>query len=98
MNDQPEPIVVNPSALPSLVGVAVRYAAALLAGWLIRRGVITDNDEALVEGLALALAAVGYAGWRAWKVKAQTVQLARAAPDHVAVVTEAPPPPPAGPF
>lgn len=96
MNDTPPPadtpIVVNPSALPALGGVAVRYAAALLAGWLIRHGIIGDSDAALIEGLLLALATIGYAGWRAWHVKQQTVTIARSAPDTVAIVTEPTPP------
>lgn len=91
MTDTPDqPIVVNPSALPALGGVIVRYASALLAGWLIRRGVITDSDTALVEGLAIALATAGYALWRAWQQKRKMVALAHAAPDHIAVVGTAP--------
>jgi hypothetical protein len=94
MNDtSAPPMVINPSPLPAMGGVIVRYASALLAGWLIRRGVITDSDAALVEGLALAIATVFYALWRAYKVKAETVKLGREVPDHIAIVTEPSPPP-----
>lgn len=93
MTDNTGPIVVNPSALPGMGGVAVRYAGALLAGWLIRRGIIADSDAALVEGLLLAIATIGYAMLRTYQQKQKLVTVARAAPDHVAVVTEPTPPP-----
>lgn len=80
------PIVVNPSALPDLATVAVRYAAALLSGWLIRKGWIGHNDEPLVFGLLIAVTTIGWAGYRAWSNRRQLVTVTRAASDDVAVI------------
>lgn len=87
------PIVVNPSAIPDIATVGVRYAATLLAGWLIRKGYITDSDEPLVFGVLIAVATIAWAGYRAWSNKANMVTVARSAPDSVATVTEPTPPP-----
>jgi hypothetical protein len=87
MNEQPSPqIVVDPSAMPEIVGVAFRYAAALLAGWLIRRGYMTDSDEPLIVGIVMAVVAAGYAAWKAHKNKAKLVTVARSADNSVAIV------------
>lgn len=86
-------IIVNPSAVPDLLAVVVRYAAALLSGWLVRKGVITGNDEPLIAGLLLAVAAVGWAVYRSIALKSQLVTTARAAPNEVAIVTGPTPPP-----
>ncbi|WCT73916.1 hypothetical protein PQ455_01400 [Sphingomonas naphthae] len=90
MTDAPEatstPLVVNPDPVPAMLATAARYAAALLAGWLIRRGYIGHADEALISGLVLAIVTTGYALWRSHSAKAQLVTVARAADDSVARV------------
>ncbi|MFW2829865.1 hypothetical protein [Sphingomonas sp. ID0503] len=83
MTDVPKPIIVNPSILPETGVIAIRYFAALLAGWLIRKGYLTGADEPLITGLLLAVAAAGWAFWNARRKKAEAVTLAQHTPDSV---------------
>jgi hypothetical protein len=62
--------------LPATLQTLVGYATALFAGWLLRRGIIGENDTALLQGLALALAA---AGWGVYKTLKHKREVARAA-------------------
>jgi hypothetical protein len=87
MTDTATPVIVNPNALPDIAATAVRYLAALLSGWLIRKGIIADADSALILGLMLALATTAWGLYRTWANKAKLVTVASAAPNHVAIVT-----------
>ena len=90
MNDNaPEtPIVVNPSSIPEVATVIFRYAAALLSGWLIRRGVMTETDLPIIQGAVMAVAAAGFAIYGTISKKRKLVTVANAAPDSVAVVSK----------
>ena len=80
MTDVTPPIVVDPNELPSDLGAGVRYIAMMIAGWLVSRGVLSDQEVPLLIGIVMAVTSFGYAIYRKRGKKAQAVALARSAP------------------
>lgn len=105
MTDTPEPIVINPSAVPDVIGTIVRDIAIATAAFPVIAKLVGAHDIAglvawlssdAAKPLIALVVAIGLTAWRARKAflrKAKLVIVGRAAPDSVATVTEATPPP-----
>lgn len=93
-----EPIQVNPSPWPEIIGVAARQIGLIGGGIVSLLGFVRGKDLAGLfayirgdDGVAFAGAAatVGlmfYGYYRAWRARRKLVKIAAEAPDAVAVV------------
>ena len=100
-----QPIVVNPSAVPVVGGVVLRDLMVIIAALPILLKLIGAHDlTAILQWLQSSdgatflavIVPIAVTAWRARRSvlsKAETVVIARSAPDSVAVVTEPSPPP-----
>lgn len=80
------PIEVNPSALPGQVVSLLRTVLVTLGGYLVGRGLLTNEQMLTVVGAAIPIISGIYGLYVQYSKKKREVVLAEAAPNSVAVV------------
>lgn len=74
---------VKTNTLPAVLVTLLGYAGAMLAGWLVQKGIITGDDTQKVVGGIMALGATGYGAYKTWHNRTKIVDAALTPPSEV---------------